>query len=73
MQYVHQVQAIVDHHHNVDVKTATKVRFQEPGKETEHATEAAPAEEEVIQSNNVSKVGTFSCHGSAYANSKSEQ
>ncbi|KAK7863464.1 hypothetical protein R5R35_010501 [Gryllus longicercus] len=27
------VQAIVDHHHNVDVKTATKVRFQEPGKE----------------------------------------
>ncbi|XP_046751316.1 solute carrier family 12 member 4 isoform X2 [Diprion similis] len=25
-----EVQAIVDHHHNVDVKTATKVRFQEP-------------------------------------------
>jgi hypothetical protein len=23
----------VDHHHNTDVKTATKVRFQEPGKE----------------------------------------
>lgn len=28
-----QVQAILDHHHNADVKTATKVRFQEPGKE----------------------------------------
>nr|CAD7573788.1 unnamed protein product [Timema californicum] len=27
------VQAIVDHHHSSDVKTATKVRFQEPGKE----------------------------------------
>lgn len=27
------VQAIVDHHHHVDVKTATKVRFQEPGME----------------------------------------
>ncbi|XP_046385480.1 solute carrier family 12 member 7 isoform X3 [Ischnura elegans] len=26
------VQAIVDHHHNADVKTATKVRFQEPGR-----------------------------------------
>jgi len=27
------VQAIVDHHHHVDVKAATKVRFQEPGEE----------------------------------------
>nr|CAD7460580.1 unnamed protein product [Timema tahoe] len=27
------VQAIVDHHHSSDVKTATKVRFQEPGKD----------------------------------------
>lgn len=26
-----QVQAIVDHHHNVDAKVPTKVRFQEPG------------------------------------------
>lgn len=25
-----QVQAIVDHHHQVDAKSATKVRFQEP-------------------------------------------
>ncbi|KAK0073612.1 hypothetical protein PV325_009493, partial [Microctonus aethiopoides] len=25
------VQAVVDHHHNIDPKTATKVRFQEPG------------------------------------------
>lgn len=31
--YLSQVQAIVDHHHNADVKTATKVRFQEPGRE----------------------------------------
>lgn len=29
------MQAIVDNHHKGDVKTATKVRFQEPGKEKE--------------------------------------
>ncbi|PNF30907.1 hypothetical protein B7P43_G03643 [Cryptotermes secundus] len=39
------VQAIVDHHHNADVKTATKVRFQEPGKEG-GAEEAEESNEE---------------------------
>ena len=33
------MQAIVDHHHNADVKTATKVRFQEPGKEAKEGKE----------------------------------
>ncbi|XP_067002016.2 solute carrier family 12 member 4 isoform X2 [Anabrus simplex] len=41
------VQAIVDHHHNIDVKTATKVRFQEPGKEgSEPLAEEATEEEQ---------------------------
>ncbi|XP_049831713.1 solute carrier family 12 member 6 isoform X1 [Schistocerca gregaria] len=45
------VQAIVDHHHNVDVKTATKVRFQEPGKEgaekkAEETTEEEPSKKQ---------------------------
>lgn len=34
-----QVQAIVDHHHNVDVKVATKVRFQEPGNQSPNLTD----------------------------------
>ncbi|XP_076657034.1 solute carrier family 12 member kcc isoform X2 [Halictus rubicundus] len=33
------VQAIVDHHHNVDVKVPTKVRFQEPGSQNANATD----------------------------------
>ncbi|XP_012275831.1 solute carrier family 12 member 4 isoform X2 [Orussus abietinus] len=46
------VQAIVDHHHNVDAKTATKVRFQEPGSAqqpngAEDAQEEATPEAEV--------------------------
>ncbi|XP_033328087.1 solute carrier family 12 member kcc isoform X3 [Megalopta genalis] len=44
-----EVQAIVDHHHNVDVKVPTKVRFQEPGsqepaQEAEAAKEAEPGD-----------------------------
>lgn len=35
----------MDHHHNADVKTATKVRFQEPGKEG-GAEEAEESNEE---------------------------
>lgn len=34
-----QVQAIVDHHHNVDAKVPTKVRFQEPGNQTTNITD----------------------------------
>lgn len=41
MKYTVQVQAIVDHHH-ADVKTASKVRFAEPGS-TEPAADDAPS------------------------------
>ncbi|XP_020289560.1 solute carrier family 12 member 4 isoform X2 [Pseudomyrmex gracilis] len=34
-----EVQAIVDHHHNVDAKVATKVRFQEPGNQSSNVTD----------------------------------
>lgn len=34
-----QVQAIVDHHHNVDAKVPTKVRFQEPGNQNTNITD----------------------------------
>ncbi|XP_011334551.1 solute carrier family 12 member 4 isoform X4 [Ooceraea biroi] len=33
------VQAIVDHHHNVDAKVPTKVRFQEPGVQNTNVTD----------------------------------
>ncbi|XP_032686936.1 solute carrier family 12 member 6 isoform X1 [Odontomachus brunneus] len=33
------VQAIVDHHHNVDAKVPTKVRFQEPGSQNINITD----------------------------------
>ncbi|XP_076667536.1 solute carrier family 12 member kcc isoform X2 [Andrena cerasifolii] len=36
-----EVQAIVDHHHSVDVKVATKVRFQEPGSQNSNAVDEA--------------------------------
>ncbi|XP_076233793.1 solute carrier family 12 member kcc isoform X2 [Calliopsis andreniformis] len=42
-----EVQAIVDHHHNVDVKVATKVRFQEPGSQNPNATDEA--QEKLVQ------------------------
>ncbi|XP_053986701.1 solute carrier family 12 member 4 isoform X2 [Hylaeus volcanicus] len=41
-----EVQTIVDHHHNVDVKIATKVRFQEPGSQNANADEA---QEKLVQ------------------------
>ncbi|XP_011305811.1 solute carrier family 12 member 4 isoform X2 [Fopius arisanus] len=41
-----KVQAVVDHHHNVDVKTATKVRFQEPGYQANGIDEA---QEKLVQ------------------------
>ncbi|XP_016906771.1 solute carrier family 12 member 4 isoform X3 [Apis cerana] len=41
------VQAIVDHHHNVDVKVATKVRFQEPGSQNPNAVDEA--QEKLVQ------------------------
>ncbi|XP_067205868.1 solute carrier family 12 member 4 isoform X2 [Linepithema humile] len=34
-----EVQAIVDHHHNVDAKIPTKVRFQEPGNQSTNVTD----------------------------------
>ncbi|XP_074105082.1 solute carrier family 12 member kcc isoform X2 [Cotesia typhae] len=34
-----EVQAVVDHHHSVDVKTATKVRFQEPNSQQPNGIE----------------------------------
>ncbi|XP_011334547.1 solute carrier family 12 member 4 isoform X2 [Ooceraea biroi] len=34
-----EVQAIVDHHHNVDAKVPTKVRFQEPGVQNTNVTD----------------------------------
>lgn len=36
---VTQVQAIVDHHHNVDAKIPSKVRFQEPGNQSTNVTD----------------------------------
>ncbi|XP_011874243.1 PREDICTED: solute carrier family 12 member 5 isoform X4 [Vollenhovia emeryi] len=33
------VQAIVDHHHNVDAKVPSKVRFQEPGNQSTNVTD----------------------------------
>ncbi|XP_043672366.1 solute carrier family 12 member 4 isoform X2 [Vespula pensylvanica] len=42
-----EVQAIVDHHHNVDVKVPSKVRFQEPG--SQNTNEADEAQEKLVQ------------------------
>lgn len=45
-----EVQAIVDHHHNVDVKTATKVRFQEPTNQpTNRANGVDEAQEKLVK------------------------
>ncbi|XP_035732735.1 solute carrier family 12 member 6-like isoform X6 [Vespa mandarinia] len=41
------VQAIVDHHHNVDVKVPSKVRFQEPG--SQNTNEGEEAQEKLVQ------------------------
>jgi len=41
------VQAIVDHHHNVDAKIPTKVRFQEPGVQNANVTD--DTKEKLIQ------------------------
>ncbi|CAD1480049.1 unnamed protein product, partial [Heterotrigona itama] len=43
------VQAIVDHHHNVDVKVATKVRFQEPGSQNSNNAVVDEAQEKLVQ------------------------
>lgn len=49
-----QVQSIVDQHHqNIDAKTATKVRFQEPGtgdaEPDNKQADAEPTNEVIIQ------------------------
>ncbi|XP_012150143.1 solute carrier family 12 member kcc isoform X3 [Megachile rotundata] len=46
------VQAIVDHHHNVDAKIPTKVRFQEPGSQNPNIDEAR---EKLVQENETGK------------------
>ncbi|XP_077276001.1 solute carrier family 12 member kcc isoform X7 [Temnothorax americanus] len=46
------VQAIVDHHHNVDPKVPTKVRFQEPGNQSTNVTDDTKLMQETDQSNN---------------------
>ncbi|XP_024890872.1 solute carrier family 12 member 4 isoform X2 [Temnothorax curvispinosus] len=47
-----EVQAIVDHHHNVDAKVPTKVRFQEPGNQSTNVTDDTKLMQETDQSNN---------------------
>ncbi|XP_017890566.1 solute carrier family 12 member 4 isoform X2 [Ceratina calcarata] len=51
-----EVQAIVDHHHNVDVKVATKVRFQEPGSQNPNAA-MDEAQEKLVQETEAGKEG----------------
>ncbi|XP_031825352.1 solute carrier family 12 member kcc isoform X2 [Nomia melanderi] len=48
-----EVQAIVDHHRNVDVKVATKVRFQEPGSQNANLTDDAL--EKLVQESEAAK------------------
>ncbi|XP_076638687.1 solute carrier family 12 member kcc isoform X5 [Colletes latitarsis] len=47
------VQTIVDHHHNVDVKIATKVRFQVPGSQNPNVVDEA--QEKLVQENETGK------------------
>ncbi|XP_076165217.1 solute carrier family 12 member kcc isoform X2 [Ptiloglossa arizonensis] len=48
-----EVQTIVDHHHNVDVKIATKVRFQEPGSQNSNIVDEA--QEKLVQDTETAK------------------
>lgn len=48
-----QVQAIVDHHHNVDVKIPSKVRFQEPG--SQNANDVDEAQEKLVSQDSEQK------------------
>ncbi|XP_034177668.1 solute carrier family 12 member kcc isoform X2 [Osmia lignaria lignaria] len=48
-----EVQAIVDHHHNVDAKIPTKVRFQEPGSQNPNAIDEA--QEKLVNENETGK------------------
>lgn len=45
----------MDHHHNVDVKVATKVRFQEPGSQNPNIVDEA--QEKLVQDSDASKDG----------------
>ncbi|CAL7949519.1 unnamed protein product [Xylocopa violacea] len=49
------VQAIVDHHHNVDVKVATKVRFEEP--KSQNPSMVDEAQEKLVQEADSCKEG----------------
>ncbi|XP_044577930.1 solute carrier family 12 member 4 isoform X2 [Cotesia glomerata] len=51
-----EVQAVVDHHHSVDVKTATKVRFQEPNSQQPNGIEESQ-DKSATQENPASKEG----------------
>ncbi|XP_076762526.1 solute carrier family 12 member kcc isoform X4 [Xylocopa sonorina] len=50
-----EVQAIVDHHHNVDVKVATKVRFEEP--KSQNPSMVDEAQEKLVQEADACKEG----------------
>ncbi|CAL7949518.1 unnamed protein product [Xylocopa violacea] len=50
-----EVQAIVDHHHNVDVKVATKVRFEEP--KSQNPSMVDEAQEKLVQEADSCKEG----------------
>ena len=45
----------MDHHHNVDVKVATKVRFQEPGSQNSNVVDEA--QEKLVQETEGGKEG----------------
>lgn len=46
----------MDHHHNVDVKVATKVRFQEPGSQNSNVMQDE-AQEKLVQETDGGKEG----------------
>ncbi|XP_043483393.1 solute carrier family 12 member 7 isoform X3 [Leptopilina heterotoma] len=66
------VQAIVDHHHNVDVKTATKVRFQEPGANQANGVEEG-AEKLLQESESSQKENDISAEGQAKSNETTDK
>lgn len=67
---VTQVQAIVDHHHNVDAKVPTKVRFQEPGVQNANATD--DTKEKLMQETELNSKESETAAAAAEANEKDE-
>lgn len=64
------VQAIVDHHHNVDAKVPTKVRFQEPGVQNANATD--DTKEKLMQETELNSKESETAAAAAEANEKDE-